>query len=143
MATKKPRKGWESLSPAYRKRLERGGISAADYGAGHSLSRARGHATTPEHPTDKIAKSKYPAYYARRQQLIRDFIEKKDRLWGRYQNELRRNGSPRFSPKRSADNVRNGKMSNKQLEWALEADEDELIDALSNDPENFSWIGYH
>lgn len=143
MASKKPRKGWESLSPNYRKRLERGGISAKDYAAGKSLSKARGHAATPEHPTQKIDKAKYPTYYARRQQLMRDFIAKKDELWGAYQAELRRNGSARFNPKRSADNVRMGKMSNQQLEWALQADEGELIDALSSDSENFAFIGYH
>ena len=74
---------------------------------------------------------------------MRDFIAKKDELWGAYQAELRRNGSARFNPKRSADNVRMGKMSNQQLEWALQADEGELIDALSSDSENFAFIGYH
>lgn len=143
MATKKPRKGWENLSPAYRKRLERGGISAADYASGKSLSKARGHSKTPEHPTDKIDRKRFRDYYDKRQQLMRDFIEKKDRLWGQYQNVLRKNGSTRYNPKRSADNVRDGKMSNQQLQWALEADEDELIDALSADPENFAFIGYH
>lgn len=43
------RKGWESLSPAYRKRLERNGITASAYAQGASLQKARGHRTTPEH----------------------------------------------------------------------------------------------
>lgn len=139
----RPRKGWESLSPAYRKRLERGGISAKDYAAGKSLSKARGHGATPEHPTDKIDRKRFRDYYDKRQDLIKQFVEKKDRLWGQYQNILRKNGSARYNPKRSADNVRDGKMSNQQLKWALEADEDELLDALSADPENFAFIGYH
>ena len=46
------RKAWQKLSPAYRKRLERGGISRTAYENGASLSRARGHRATPEHPSD-------------------------------------------------------------------------------------------
>jgi len=34
---------WGTLSDAYRRRLERGGISSADYESGASLSSARGH----------------------------------------------------------------------------------------------------
>lgn len=45
------RKPWESLTPAYRRRLERGGISPQAYASGESLKAARGHATTPERPT--------------------------------------------------------------------------------------------
>lgn len=44
------RKGWDQLTPAYRKRLGNAGISARDYNNGASLTRARGHATTPERP---------------------------------------------------------------------------------------------
>lgn len=44
------RKSWESLSPSYRSRLERSGISAESYSQGVSLKAARGHATTPERP---------------------------------------------------------------------------------------------
>lgn len=42
------RKGWDQLSPDYRGRLERAGISRSDYGRGESLSAARGHGSTPE-----------------------------------------------------------------------------------------------
>jgi hypothetical protein len=47
MATK--RKGWESLSDSYRKRLTRSGISKSEYQSGKSIAKARGHAATPEH----------------------------------------------------------------------------------------------
>ena len=43
------RKGWASLSPAYRERLARNGITEARYERGHKLDVARGHAETPEH----------------------------------------------------------------------------------------------
>lgn len=45
------RREWEALTPAYRRRLERGGISREAYTQGASLRAARGHATTPERPT--------------------------------------------------------------------------------------------
>lgn len=47
-----PRRSWDSLSGSYRARLERGGVSRSDYESGASLSKARGHAKTPEHPSD-------------------------------------------------------------------------------------------
>jgi hypothetical protein len=137
------RKGWDALSAQYRKRLEKGGISRADYTAGRSLSKARGHAQTPEHPTDKVDKAKYPNYYAKRQQLIRDFQRKKARLWGHLEDETRSLGRTRFNRKNSFDNVRDGRMSNKLLQWALDADEEDLIDALRDDSETFAFVGYH
>lgn len=137
------RKGWQELSANYRNRLERAGITQKQYAAGKSLSKARGHSKTPEHPTDKISREKFRDYYDERQRLMHEFIEKKDRLWGELYSERRRNGSIRYSPKRSADNVRDGKMSNQLLKWALDADEGELIDALRSDPETFAFIGYH
>lgn len=43
------RKGWDALSPGYRRRLEKNGITKARYDRGHKLDVARGHAETPEH----------------------------------------------------------------------------------------------
>ena len=37
------RKGWDSLSRDYRRRLERGGITEAKYTRGEGLHKARGH----------------------------------------------------------------------------------------------------
>jgi hypothetical protein len=47
---------WDSLSPAYRARLERNGIGRAAYLRGDSLKTARGKkpGQTPEHPKDAI-----------------------------------------------------------------------------------------
>lgn len=39
------RKGWDDLSVAYRRRLERGGITRAGYETGEKLGAARGHKT--------------------------------------------------------------------------------------------------
>lgn len=44
------RRGWSSLSDSYRARLSRHGITQAKYESGASLSGARGHKATPEHP---------------------------------------------------------------------------------------------
>lgn len=41
---------WGRLTPAYRARLERRGITQGRYTAGEPLAVARGHAVTPEHP---------------------------------------------------------------------------------------------
>lgn len=44
------RRDWETLSVAYRSRLERAGVSQRLYESGVSLSGARGHTSTPERP---------------------------------------------------------------------------------------------
>lgn len=135
------RKGWGSLSAGYRARLEKAGISRADYESGQGLSKARGHAKTPEHPGRKIDPQRYPEYLSERQRLMREFEERKAQLWG--DKPSRSKGRPGFSSRRSKDNVRQGKMSNKMLRWALEADEGDLIDAITEDSEAYAFIGYH
>lgn len=42
-------RNWESLSPAYRERLSRNGITKSLYERGVNVSTARGHRKTPEH----------------------------------------------------------------------------------------------
>lgn len=56
-------RSWESLSPAYRERLSRNGISKAAYETGSPVTAARGHAKTPERP-ERAAKNpqRYPEY---------------------------------------------------------------------------------
>lgn len=67
MATR--RKGWESLSKAYRDRLSRKGITKARYERGHKLDVARGHATTPEHGLKQAKRNpvKYREYLQRKE----------------------------------------------------------------------------
>jgi hypothetical protein len=43
------RKSWESLSPSYRGRLSRGGVTRSQFESGAPIRKARGHAKTPEH----------------------------------------------------------------------------------------------
>jgi hypothetical protein len=128
------RKGWDALSPQYRKRLQKAGISKSDYEGGQSLSKARGHERTPEHPNKNINKAKYPTYVAERQRLIREFEAKKQQLWAE---------RPRWNAQRSSKNIRDSRMSNKLLKWALDADEGELIDAIRESAETFRFVGYH
>ncbi|MGI8309036.1 hypothetical protein [Saccharopolyspora hattusasensis] len=68
------RKSWNSLSDAYRRRLERGGISRQAYESGASLSKARGHAATPERPADaRRNPGRYADYLARHPNAGKDF----------------------------------------------------------------------
>jgi hypothetical protein len=62
------RKGWDQLKPATQKRYIGAGISRADYKRGVSLSGARGHKQTPEHPlaADKPVPKQYQKWYNQR-----------------------------------------------------------------------------
>lgn len=61
------RRAWESLSPSYRARLERGGITPESYSQGVPLKGARGHAATPERPERAFRHPDlYPQYLRRR-----------------------------------------------------------------------------
>jgi hypothetical protein len=64
----KPRRSWESLSPAYRGRLSRYGITKSQYESGRPLSGARGHGATPEHCLKDARKNpkKYGDYIRKR-----------------------------------------------------------------------------
>lgn len=63
MAKTRTAAGWDALSPTYRTRLQRGGITRAGYLRGDSLKTARGKGKGPEHPKDAIRNPrKYPSY---------------------------------------------------------------------------------
>jgi hypothetical protein len=64
----KKRRSWESLSPAYRARLSRYGITKSQYEHGRPLSGARGHGATPEHGLKSARKNprKYGDYIRKR-----------------------------------------------------------------------------
>lgn len=128
------RKGWDSLSPNYRKRLQQGGISRSDYEKGQSLSKARGHESTPEHPRQKVDRDKYARYYAERDILIHQLEAKKRQIFG---------DSPRWTEERSRSNIRAAPVSNAALRWALNHGEEEWLDAIRQDPEAFRFLCYH
>lgn len=62
------RKGWDSLSPAYRERLSRRGITRSQYEHGRPLAGARGHGATPEHGLKSAKRNpkKYAEYIRKR-----------------------------------------------------------------------------
>lgn len=82
------RKNWESLSGNYRARLERSGLTKSAYESGASLSEARGHAKTPEHPHQGKSQERYREYHERRQALERQVLDMKRAQYG---------SSPRWS----------------------------------------------
>lgn len=127
------RKGWGALSPGYRARLEKNGISRQDYEAGTSIRKARGHEHTPERPSS-YDRTIFVQYARNRGSLIRQLEEKKEELFG---------GRPRWKEERSKQNIRDYPPSIAQLKWAVnEASESDLIDAIREDPKAFAWIGY-
>jgi hypothetical protein len=127
------RKGWNSLSPAYRARIEKAGLTQADYEAGTSLTRARGHANTPERPSS-YNPTKYQKYNTERNKLIAKVEQRKQELFG---------DSARWSKGRSDRIIREKPPSLALMRWALEADDGEIIDAIREDPETFHFLCYH
>lgn len=76
-------RNWESLSPDYRGRLERKGISRSEYESGASLAGARGHAATPERPERaEQHPEKYEAYLFTRDELVQEILDFKRELYG-------------------------------------------------------------
>jgi len=71
MAARPSRRSWESLTPIYRRRLERSGLTRAAYESGAPLTGARGHGTTPERPDRQNRRAEYASYRAQRSQPMR------------------------------------------------------------------------
>jgi hypothetical protein len=130
---KRPRKSWSQLTPGYRSRITRAvsrktGLSDKQirerYNRGTlgSLSQARGHAATPEHPYQAQRNPlRYREYIAKNQpqsiiggspadKRLRT-LEHIERLLGDYF---------KFSTRHVIDSV--NKMTDSELEWTLNAD---------------------
>lgn len=127
------RKGWNSLSPAYRDRIEKAGLTRADYEAGTSLSRARGHGQTPERPSS-YDPQKYQKYDAERTRLTRLVEQRKEQVFG---------DSKRWDRRRSDRAIREKPPPLTLLRWALAAEDEEIYDAIREDPETYQFLGYH
>jgi hypothetical protein len=127
------RKGWDQLSPQYKKRLEKSGITESDYNSGVSLQRARGHSRTPEHPHE-MDKVKHRSYYMERLRLIDQLQSKKRRVFG---------DRPRWSENLSMNNIRQKRLTKNQMIAALAIPDEEIIDAILEAPEEFEFFGYH
>jgi hypothetical protein len=127
------RKGWNSLSPAYRARIEKAGLTQKDYEAGTSLSRARGHANTPENPRS-YDPNKYKKYAAERKRLTAQVEQRKQDVFG---------DSERWNRGRSDRAIREKPPSLKLMRWALAATDQEIADAIREDPETYRFLMYH
>lgn len=137
MAQRKP---WASLSSSYKERLARKGITAKSHASGESLKEARGHKYTPEHPSEAVSKPReFPGYMRERSRLISQVRAKKYRLWGQ---------EHKYNDRR-ANRIINGGFeghnppSMERLRWAIQADEDDLLRAMSSGDEEYSFLWYH
>lgn len=144
------RRAWESLSPAYRARLSRNGISKRDYERGRNLSAARGHYATPEHGLKSVNPKNVHKYgdYIRKKTVpkggggklpqtpedeARELNEWKDRAFAHMKNELQ--GLPRYFEPTVESNVYGGitresglvrGMNLSECKWTVQASRDEL-----------------
>lgn len=130
------RKPWAQLSPNHRARLEKNGITPEMHAAGASLKAARGHAQTPEHP-GQFNPQQFPKYAAERQRLNALMQAKKEQVFG---------ASPRWAKggaQRSLKYLRERPPAIGNLRWAVyKASDEELFDAIREDPKTFSFLGY-
>lgn len=134
------RKGWAALKPSTRDRYQKNGVDRAAYESGESLKKARGHEKTPERPKQYDA-TKYKEYHRKRSTLEKELADKKKDLFSGRGPDAK--GRLRWNAERSEQNIRERAPSLKMLQWALDASEDELIDAIREDPETYSFLGYH
>lgn len=141
---------WDSLSPAYRARLERGGITRSGYLRGDTLGAARGHkpGRTPEHPKDAVKNpERYKGYKPRKE--VRTTPQESAALTDAAVRSMDRKLAPglatgadvfNYSPERVRENVE--KMSASQKIWTIGATEDELMQAARRQVAGNPWF-YH
>lgn len=127
------RKGWDALKPGYRSRIINAGLTREDYEAGRPLKKARGHEHTPERPKQYSA-AKYPKYAAERQRLTAELQQKKEQYFG---------GSRHWDTAKSDKHIREKPPTMAQLRSVLAWTQEEWLDAIREDFENFSFLGYH
>jgi len=146
------RRSWDSLSADYRARLTRNGVTPGDYSSGVSLSHARGHAKTPEHPVRAQRNpQRYPEYVAKRkpsyglpkpiirQQLEQQIMDRKRRLWG---------GVFKFRDNASDRNVRVNPRTKRppsvaDLEYLMEASDAEWETLANSQDRRWAILWYH
>jgi len=126
------RKGWDALSPAYKQRLERAGLTQRAYESGGSIQKARGHAETPERPKDS---AKFPRYHAERLKLNKSLAQRKQWLFG---------SSPKWNPGRVLADMNKKTPPIKMLRyWNTLRTEEEWKDEISQNPAAADFLGYH
>lgn len=124
---------WDQLSPTYRKRLEKAGLTKTSFEAGASIKKGRGHEKTPERPIGYNPK-KYPQYSQTRGNLEKQLQQKKEQIFG---------DRPRWDAIKSLKHIRQKPPTMAQLRWALAASPEDLENAVREDYETHSYIGYY
>jgi len=123
-------RNWDALSPAYRARLQRNGITRQAYVSGASVKDARGHKATPEHGLRDAAKNpqRYQEYLHKKrpgggQRPPANLEDLKDRAFASMDGKI---GSY-FKYNRNAVIARVNNMSERQLRLTIAATEDDLL----------------
>jgi hypothetical protein len=134
------RQPWGSLSPSYRDRLSKAGITPQMHAAGESIRAARGHEHTPEHPQEGIKDAtRFRDWFATRQALVRRVAKRKERLFG---DSHKWNGRKNYGlVNKGADGAHPPSIA--MLRWALDASDDEWIEALESRDDDYSFLFYH
>ena len=125
------RKGWDQLSPAYRARLEKGGVSKTAYERGESIQAARGHSRTPERPTQA---QNFPQYQNERNKLVDKVASRKQAFFGT---------SPKWNPIRARRAFNANPPPMAKLRYWSTLSREEWLDAIREDPEVAAYLGYH
>jgi len=117
------RRVWSALSQSYQTRLLRNGITQQAYESGASVTAARGHKETPEHPEDAIRNpDKYKNYRKRLKALQQEVNRRKEEIWG---------NRHKWNDRRAKENVLRGtppdfkKPGIKALKKAMEASDEQ------------------
>jgi hypothetical protein len=127
------RRGWNALSPGYKARLQKAGITQADYEAGQSITAARGHLHTPERPTAGNV-NKFSNYVSERNRLVRRITGHKQDYFGT---------SPKWNPVRAARAFKDNPPSMAKLRYWADLSREEWLDAIREDPGATEFLGYH
>lgn len=125
------RKGWSTLSPGYRARLEKAGISKREYEGGQSIREARGHKATPERPTQAAA---FPTYQAERQRLTDKLAARKHYMFST---------RPIWNPRKSNARFQKEPPSMASMRKWVKFTREEWLDAIRENPEIAAYLGYH
>jgi hypothetical protein len=108
--------------------------------AGESIRAARGHERTPEHPKEGVTQpQKFPEWFTNRQALVRRVARRKEQLFG---------SSPKWNGRRNLKVVNEGTdgkhpPSIAKLQWAIDATDDEIMEAIESGDIDDSFLYYH
>lgn len=145
MARPRSEAAWNALSPAYRGRLERSGITRSKYVSGESLSSSRGHSKTPEHGIKDAIK---------RPEKYKDYINKKsptggggpyvnkDELENQALHSMDTKVGDYLKYRRDSVIARIKKMTINQLRMTIAASEDDIVQLARPQNKNNPWH-YH